>query len=345
MSYDPEGDWPTVITLNAEMGGDNKLLTKCTEILSEKSDLYADMPFAPCNEGSTHLHLMDGSIPSGTWRRYNTGIRAVTSTSIEVRDTCGWLEARAECDKVLARKSGDVAMFRARQDRRIITGLNEDLTATAWYGDPRTNPLKYFGFAPRYDVLGNPSDKPSANTFNMYHVLSMGGTTTSGQSSIWLIGWGVDIGAFGIYPDTAPNAGIEVDDLGELDLHDSDGKVFRGYATHFRVQQGIAVNDWRNITRICNVEISSTLDETYINNLCDKMIDATFSIPDLKEVRPIFYMNRSVLSMLHKAATRKQNVNLGFMDLYGVKDQLNISKIPIKLCDGILNTEEVVASS
>lgn len=342
MAYDPEGDWPTIVTLNKEMGDDNKLLKQSVEILNQTNEYYADMPFTECNEGSSHVHLIDASVSPGTWRRFNSGITAVSNESLQVRDTCGWMESRAECDKILARRSGDISVFRGRQDRRTLQGMNQQLAQTTFYGDTRDNPLGFFGFAPRYDVVGNPTDKPNANTFGMTHVLDCGGTTADKQTSIWLIGWGVDVGAFGIYPTTAPNAGIETEDHGEIDLRDANGKVFRGYATTHRVQQGIAVADWRYVVRICNIEVSSALDAAAVDQLCDDMIDATFAIPDLKMVRAVFYMNRTVLARLHKAASRKENVNLDFKDLYGVKNQLNISNIPIKQCDAILNTEAVL---
>lgn len=345
MAYDPEGDWPTIVTINNELGGDGKLIKNSIELLSQTNEVYADMPFTQCNEGTTHVQLMDASIPQGTWRRFNTGIKAVSSDSLQVRDTVGWLESRAEADVILARRSGDVATFRARQDRRILTGMNEQLTETLFYGDVRNNPLMFYGLSPRYDVLGTPADKPTANTHGMGHVLDGGGTTADKQTSVWLVGWGVDVGAFGIYPMTAPNSGIETQDLGEIDLHDADGKTFRGYATIHRVQQGLSVADWRYVVRIANLETTAILDEAAINKICNLMIDATFAIPDLKLVRPIFYMNRVMLARLHKAAQAKDNVSLSFMDLYGVKDQLNISKMPIKQCDAILNTEAVIAAA
>lgn len=342
MAYDPEGDWPTIVTLNKELGNDNKLIANSIQLLNQTNELYEDMPFAEANEGTSHVHLMDATVPRGTWRRFNEGIRAVSSSSLQVRDTCGWQENRAECDLILARRSGDVSKFRARQDRRILQGINDELNETMFYGDVRDNPLQFYGLAPRYDNLGNPSDKPAANTFGMTHVLDAGGTTASSQTSIWLVGWGVDVGAFGIYPNTAPNSGIESDDLGEVDLYDSEGKVFRGYATHHRVQQGLAIADWRYVVRIANVEVTATLDSAAITQLCHAMIDATLALPDLKMVRPIIYMNRTVMARLHKAAMDKENVMLNFSDLYGVKNQLNISNIPIKMCDALVNTEEVL---
>lgn len=343
MAYDPEGEWPTVANLTKDLGADNMLLKNGIQLLNKMDDMADDIPYIEASEKSSHVHYMDADIPTGTWRSYNEGIKAVDSSSVQVRETMGLYENRAEVDLVLARASGDVASFRATKDRRIVEGIAQDMATTTMYGDPRTNPKRFFGFSPRYDSLGNPSNKPAANTFGMNHVLNAGGATASSQSSIWLIGWQPEVGAFGIYPNSAPNAGIEIEDLGIIDLHDKDGNVFRGYATHYRVQRGIAVADWRYIARIANVEITSAMDEAAINTLCDAMIDATLCLPSLKDVKTVFYCNRTVQARLMKMANRKANMSLGFGDLYGVKNQLNISNIPIKTCDSILNTEAVIS--
>lgn len=344
MAYDPTGDWPTIAQVTKETTAGNKFMQKCIEMFNQTNDLAEDLPFTVCNEGQVHTHLMDADVPDGTWRRANEGIRAVSASSIQVSDTVALLENRSEADVVVAARSGDVAAYRARQDRRIIGGLNNNLAWCMFYGDPRVDPRKFFGLSPRYDVLGtSPTNAASANNFGMRHILSAGGTTSSAQTSIWLLGLGVDTGVFGIYPSTAPNAGISAEDLGKIDLHDADGKVFRGYATHFTVQQGLAIADWRNVVRIANVEFSAAMDEASINLLCDIMIEATNALPDLKMVRPVFYCNRQAHTRLLQMANRKSNVALGFSDLYGIKNQLNISGFPIKRCDAIVSTEAVVS--
>jgi len=342
MVYDPSaGDWPTVANLTKDLGPDGKFLKNAIELLNQTNDLATHMPFTQCNQKDVHVHLMDASIPKGTWRRLNKGILPVDSSSIQVSDTVGLYENRSECDLIVARKSGDVAAFRLRKDRRITEGINQDLATTMFYGD---SPEKFFGLSPRYDVLGNPSDKPASNTFGMYHVLDAGGTSADVQSSIWLLGLGVDVGVFGIYPESAPNAGIEVNDLGEIDLRDADGKVFRGYATHYRVQQGLAIADWRYVVRIANVQLTAAMDEATINTFCDAMIDATSALPSLKGVRPVFFMSRPVYTRMLKMANRKVNMSLGFDDLFGVKHQLNISGCPIERCDAIVHTEAVLTA-
>lgn len=341
MAYDPSGGWPTISELTKQLDKDGTL-APVGELLSETNEVLDDMPFFEANETTSHTHTVDASIPEGTWRKLNYGIKPTKGTTAQVSDTIGLLEDRAECDLVLARMSRDVAKFRLNEDRRHIEGINQQLADTLFYGDTATNPERFLGLAPRYNVLGQPANKPGANDLGMDHVYDAGGTTADVQSSIWLIGWGENT-VFGIYPKGSP-AGIENQDLGEVDCRDADGNVFRGYATHYRLQQGLAVKDWRYIVRVANVEVGASIDEAAINALVDIMIDATNAIPNLGMCRPVFYMNRAVRSRLQKAAFRKSNMALAIDDVYGIQGQLNISGIPLKQSDAILLSEAIVTA-
>ena len=333
--------WPTLSELAKQFDPDGKTIAPVANLLSQTNEILDDMPLFEANGSTTHQHVVDATIPRGTWRKLNYGIQPKKGTTAQVTDQIGLLENRSEVDLVLARMSKDIAKYRLNEDRRILEGLNQDLAETLFYGDAATSPTKYTGLAPRYDTLGQPASVSTANTLGMDHVLDAGGTTATSQSSIWLIGWGEN-SVFGLYPQGSP-AGLERQDLGEIDCRDADSNVFRGLATHYRIQQGLAVKDWRYIVRIANVEVSASITTTVINQLCDMMIDATNAIPYLGACRPTFYMNRAVKSRLQKAALRKDNMALSMDDLYGIKNQLNISSIPIKQCDSLLLTEAVVS--
>jgi len=341
MAYDPSGGWPTLAELTKQLDPDGTL-ADVGELLNETNEILDDMPFYEANETTSHTHTVDASIPEGTWRKLNYGIKPKKGTTAQVSDTIGLLEQRSEVDVVLARMSRDQAKFRLSEDRRILEGLNQQLADTLFYGDTATNPERFLGFEPRYDVLGQPAGKPTANNLGMDHVYSAGGTTASKQASVWLVGWG-EGSVFGIYPKNSP-AGLESQDLGEIDARDADGNVFRALATHYRIQHGLAVKDWRYVVRIANVEVAAAIDEAAINALVDVMIDATNSIPNLGMCRPCFYMNRTVKSRLQKAAFRKSNMALSLDDVYGINKQLNISGIPLKQCDALLTTESVVTT-
>ncbi len=342
MAYDPSGGWPTLSELTKQLAPDGSLAPDVAALLNETNEILDDMPFFEANETTSHTHTVDASIPEGTWRKLNYGIKPKKGSTAQVSDTIGLLEQRSEVDVVLARMSRDQARFRLNEDRRVLEGINQQLADTIFYGDTATNPERFLGLAPRYDVLGQPSGKPNANDLGMDHVYTAGGSTADKQSSVWLVGWG-ESSVFGIYPKGS-TAGIENQNLGEIDCRDADGGVFRGLATHYRIQHGLAVKDWRYIVRIANVEVGAAIDEAAINALIDVMIDATNAIPNLGSCRPCFYMNRAVKSRLQKAAFRKSNMALSLDDVYGVKGQLNISGIPLKQSDALLTTEAIVTA-
>lgn len=340
MTYLPTvSGWPTLANLANQLDPDGTL-APVGELLNETNEILDDMPFYEANQTSSHVHTIDATLPSGTWRRLNYGIVPTKGTTAQVTEGIGMLEDRSEVDVVLARMSRDVAAFRLQEDRRTIEGLNQELADVLFYADTTVDPEKYMGLAPRYENLGVPTGKPTANYLGMNHVLDAGGSTTSVQSSIWLVGWGEST-VFGLYPKGSP-AGLERMDLGEIDCRDATGGVFRGYATHYRIQHGLGVKDWRYIVRIANIETSAAIDENAINVLVDQCIDATNAIPNLGACRPVFYMNRAVRSRFQKAAFRKSNMALSLDDVYGVKGQLNISGIPLKQSDAILLTETVL---
>ncbi len=341
MAYDPSAAWPTLSELTKQLDNSGKL-APVAQILNETNPILDDMPFYEANETTSHTHVVDASLPEGTWRKLNYGIKPVKGTTAQVSDTIGLLEGRAECDIVLARMSRDPSKFRMNEDRRFLEGLNQQMADMFFYGSDVATPEGFLGLAPRYDVLGQPANKPAANTQGMDHVLDLKGNTANKQSSIYLVGWGEN-SVFGIYPKGSP-AGLERQDLGEIDLHDENGGVFRGYATHYRIQQGLAVKDWRYVVRIANVEVGAIIDEAAINTIIDAMLDATNAIPHLGSCRPCFYMNRLVRSRLEKAMYRKSNMALNMGDIYGTKNTLNISGIPLKTSDALLSTEAVVTA-
>lgn len=340
MVFDPSGGLPTFANLLKNLDPTGKL-SAVGQLLSQSNEILDDMPFYEANEIFSHRITVDATLPEGTWRRVNKGVAPSEGDEAQVTETIAMLEARSGVDVVLARVSGDIAGFRLRKARKKLEGLSQQLATSVIYGDTVVNPDRIYGIIPRYPSLGNPTNALTANTMGMDHVLDGGGTTADVQSSIILAGWG-EGKVYGIYP-RGSTAGIEQQDLGEGDLFDADGNKFRGYETLFRVQQGLAIEDWRYIVRIANVEVGVTLDADKINALVGVMIDAKNAIPSLGSCRPVFYMNRACRSLLEKAVVQKANMALSISEVYGMKNVLNLFGIPIKQTDALVSTEDVVS--
>jgi hypothetical protein len=278
-------------------------------------------------------------MPSGTWRMLNQGIVSTNTGALQVDESIGLLENRAEIDLVTARLSSDIPAYRRQKGNLIIRGLAAQLETTLIYGDTTTYPGRFHGLHPRYNALGQKTNSFGANNMSMNQVVGNGGTTN--LSSIWLIGWGENK-VYGIYPQGSP-IGIESEDLGVIDLRDVNGGVFRGYAEHFRVQMGLAVEDWRYVSRLCNVDVAGTINDANMTVLLNNMIDMTMAIPDLQACRPCFYCNRKVKAYLMKMAYTKANLALSIGDVYDEKNLLLVNGIPLRQADSITLTESQIS--
>lgn len=338
MAFDPTtgAQWPTLYNLTKMLDPDGSL-ADIGKVYTYTNEVMADIPYKEANGKMYHRITVEDGLPEGTWRSLNKGIRPKDAGTLQVDETIGLLENRAQADVVLARLSGNIAQFRKEKGDRIVRGLSKQNCDVLFYGDVTTYPEEYHGFAPRYDSLGKKTD--SFGAFNpMNQVYSMGGS--SNCTSVWLIGWGDPV--YGIYPQGS-KMGIETEDLGVIDVYDADGGVYRAYAEHFRLSMGLAVEDWRYVARLANIDVTATLNDALLTLFLNNLIDMQHALPDLKSVRPAYYMNRNVKSYLTKLAYLKTNLALNIGEVYGEKNVLNLNGIPIRQCDSITLTETALS--
>ena len=334
MAFDPQAnaEYPNLVNVAKRLDPDGNI-ADIAELLNQTNEILDDAVWIEGNLPTGHRDTTRSDVPAGVWRKLNYGVKPHKSGTTQVTDSIGLLEDRSAVDVEIANLNGNSAAWRMSEDRAFIEGLSQSMATALFYADTTVDPEKPLGFAPRYDAIGDPTDKPTANSY-MNHVLDLGGI---GGTSIWLIGWAEDKVRL-IYPKGS-KAGLEMKDLGEVDAFDSDGGKFRAYESLYKVKFGLSIKDWRYVVRLANVDPAMTLDTAGIDTITDRLIEATAAIPNLKGARMVFYMHRKVMALLHKAAVRKANMSLSFGDIYGIRNQLNISGIPIKQCDAILLNE------
>lgn len=301
------------------------------ELLNQTNEILDDAVWAEGNLPTGHRTTVRADIPKATWRKLNYGVMPQKSKSAQVTDACGMLETYAEVDKDLADLNGNSAEFRLSEDRPFIEGLNQQLAQSVFYADTAVNPERFLGLAPRYDVIGDPADKPVANSY-MKQIIDGGGATTGSLTSIWLIVWGMNT-VHMIFPK-ASTAGLLHQDLGEVTLFDNDGGRYQGYRTHYQWKPGLVVRDWRYVVRIANVDPLTPQVELNYKDL----VQAYNTIPQLSMGRAALYCTRSVKTRLDIAAAEKGNAFLRIEQVFG-KPQTSFWGIPIRQCDGILETE------
>src|SRR5699024_9511602 len=157
-------------------------------------------------------------------------------------------EDYAEVDKDLADLNGNTSAFRLSENLAHIEGISQALAQAVFYGDSSIHAERIMGLAPRFNTGDTASAATAENVID-------GGGSGSDNTSIWLVGWG-EKGAFGIYPKGS-QAGLKMEDKGQVTLEDPDGGRYEGYRTHYQWKAGLSVKDWRYVVRIANVDVTA----------------------------------------------------------------------------------------
>ena len=236
------------------------------ELLGQTNEMLTDMLWMECNDGAGHKTTVRTGLPAATWRLLNYGVAKSKSTTAQVRDSTGMLEAYSDIDKALADLNGNTAEFRMGEDMAFIEAMNQGMQGTVIYGSTAANPERFTGLKERFSAISG------AN--NGGNIVDAGGSGST-NTSMWLVGWGQNT-CHGLFPKGS-KAGLQVRDLGEVPLYDGANNVFQGYRTHFKWDCGLSVRDWRFVVRIANINVTSGAVTT--SNLVNYLINAVNKLP------------------------------------------------------------------
>ncbi|CAB5162068.1 major capsid protein, partial [uncultured Caudovirales phage] len=277
---DPEGRVPVV-----------------AELLSQSNEILEDALFMEGNLPTGHRVVIRTGLPTVYWRAINQGIPTSKSTTAQVDEAVGMLEAYSEVDKDLADLNGNTSQFRLSEDTAFLEAMNQAQAQTMFYGNPSNDPKQYLGLAARYSAT---------SAGNGQNILKAGGSG-SVNTSVYLVVWG-DNTVFGTFPKGS-KAGLSHEDLGLNTVWDSNGGRYQAYRTHYQWKNGLVVKDWRYVVRIANIDTTIT-SNNLAADLIALMSRALDRIPNFGMGRPVFYMNRTVYSILRLQALNKSNYAL-----------------------------------
>jgi hypothetical protein len=319
---------PTLIDVSKRLDPDGKIDT-IVELLAQSNEVLTDMSWVEGNLPTGHKTTVRTGLPTPTWRKLYGGVQPTKSTTAQITDSCGMLEAYAEVDKALADLNGNSAAFRLSEDAAHIEAMAQEHASTLFYGNEGSEPEAFTGLAPRYNSLS------AQNTDNIIDAFSgSGGDLTS----IWLCVWGPQTG-FGIYPKGS-QGGLQMSDKGQVTIENVDGAGGRmeGYRTHYRWDAGLVVRDWRYFVRIANIDISELGTIANTKNLINWMVQATERVPSFGKGRAAFYMNRTLREKLRLGILERVSSNLSWETVSG-KRVMTFDDIPVRRTDALINTE------
>lgn len=327
---------PTLLDLANRMDPGGKIPT-IVEMLTETNEILEDMTWIEGNLPTGHKTKIRTGIPQPTWRKLYQGVMPTRSTTADITFNTGTLEAYSEIDAKEADLNGNTAAFRLSEDKPHIQGINEELADTIFYGNEDTAPAEFTGFAP---YMNTPSAESGENMIN-------GGGSGSDNASIWLIGWSPET-VTGIVPKGLP-AGVQMEDKGKqtVSVFNSSGAYtgkMEAYVTHYMVHAGLAVKDWRYVVRICNIDKSElTKNAATGADLIDLMTQALERIQGLGGVRPVFYTNRSVRSVLRRQIANKVAASTLTMETVAGKKVMMFDTVPVRRVDALAGDEAAIS--
>lgn len=316
---------------------------KVVEVLSRMNPLVEVLPFVEANGQQTHVTtIRTGALPKAIWRKYNQGVPPGKSARVQITETMGMLEARAEVDERLVKLNADPAAFRLSESIAFMEGINQQAEDAFFYGSIEGG-IPFTGIAPRYNSLsGDTKD---------YIIDCSGSTPTAGkQTSIYVMVLGEQT-VHGIYPKGS-KAGLEHTDLGIGDAFDDQKNRYRAYMDLWRWDLGLVVRDHRAIVRIANIEAadlltaglgSSTQAANATTNILRAIIEAKNRIPRVVRAqgRLVAFMNQRCKTAFELIGLEK-SVNAAKL-LEGQKQAVNgWDGVEFIVSDAIVNTEAVV---
>lgn len=304
------------------------------EVLAESNSILQDANILEGNLPTGHRSTQRTTQPSGTWRLLNQGVVETKSTTEQVDDGCGMLEAYSAVDVALANLNANSGAFRASEDDAFSQGLSEDAVDVVIYGNSKLNPEQPHGLAPRYNLTTGTTGSQ----------IITGGGSGDDNTSVWLITWGPKTTTL-IYPKGS-TAGLKMQDLGERPWDDASGNPYQAYVTHFQWYLGLAVPDYRYNIRICNIDVSElTADGATGTDLMLKMVTAFYARPTMSignMTRTYWYCNKTVAEYLHHQASNKSNVNLTIDNPAGMPI-VSFLGAPVHVCDAITSAEATIS--
>lgn len=312
------------------------------EALQQRNTFIQTMVWKEGNLDVGHRVASRNALPSVTWVRLNEGIDPSKSTVDTYDEGCGILEGLSSIDQRVADLNGNAAAFRSSEDDAFLAQMANTLESAFFYESTLVNPERILGLAAR---LGSTTSAYGKQIFK-----ADSAAAGSNQSSIWLIGWG-DRTVYGISP-RGQGTGLMMEDKGLQRVLDANSKVLWKYETLFRWKCGLAVEDYRYVVRIANIDMNRIAASGALNSdLTDMMVQAYYQIYDPHATRLAWYCDRKVAAYLHRQALSKTaNSTLSIDSAPGIGSNgvfgaplIRALGAPIYISDAILNTEAVVS--
>jgi len=302
------------------------------ELLSIRHGLHGNVGFQQANGAVSHRTQVRTGLSTPVWKMFNRGTPASTDTVANVTFNVAKLKSLLEIDQDLVDISPNPAMYVLQRAAAHLEAMMQEWSSTAIYGTAAA-PEEFVGISSMY------SDTSASNGKN---ILKAGGIDASDNLSIWLVNAGPTV--FGTYPlgsmaglSRTGGATVWTENMGGTG---NRGQVFR---EEFAMGGGFVVEDWRDMVRIANVDVSALVAQSADADLLFWTRKAKGRMSTRPIYRRFWLMNGTASEYLDHQRAERQVAGGGVttQTIDGIETMM-LHGIPIVIDDNLLNTEAAI---
>jgi hypothetical protein len=312
-----------------KMVGPDGLMLNIVEELFLENQILNDIVWKEGNLPTGNLTGVRTSIPRPGIRILNQGGNRSKSSYKQITDTCCILEDNSEVDEEVLALAPNAEAARASDVVGHTEGFRESVADMIFYGNTDANDGEFNGLDVRFNKTSATKTDPGYQV-----VLDTGAGSTN--TSAWIIDWG-DRGVVGIYPKGS-QAGFQTRDVGRIRIEDNLGNPLYAWCTNMKWKVGIAVENYRKMVRIANIDTATLSTNTTLTKQIVKAKNRLY-MPS----NPIMYVNEALYTWLEIQLTDVGNQNVTQYVVIGKSPQLYFKGIPVRKCDSILSTEATIS--
>ena len=317
-------------------------LADVAEVLRKAVPIVDDIPYVAMNKKVKHMVALRSDLPTVYYRKANQAIPA-SKTTIEEREfVASQFESKSVMDQKVAEYGGmdRVAANRMNQAESHIQAAAHELADLILYGSPEDDHRQVPGIFHILSTLD--TAEPTSK-----QIIDAGGTA-SNNASILFVSWGKGK-VYGIFED-GTQAGLKRIDRGLVQIPGTTelGGTgwYWGYEEDFEVDHGLAIEDYRAMARVANIDVSDLKTPADAANLMKLMTRALYRIPPmLRQQKGMVYVNSTIMSFLDEQAQAMVGAGGGLSyQNYQGEPVLTFRGWKIREMDNLLNTEARVVA-
>lgn len=298
-------------------------LIDIAEVLNRATPILMDAAWQEANGLNSHTIARRASLPEGTWRMLNQGVKPTKSDVVQIVEPIALLEDWSQVDIEEINLAPNGKLYRYQEDIAHVEGMGHQLEEAYWYENAKTNPAAITGLANRYADV------------SMDEVFNVGGSSSGSMTSIWIVEHGPQA-TFFVYPRGNRQLGISMEDRGMSQLVNAQGEMYDVFRTKFKAYAGIAIRDTRCVKRVCNM----VMTQDGLKAAIKKMREALNRLPGTGT--PAIYISKGTKDLFDNYVDEKTNVVYQANDPFG-RPVMTFNGITMRTCDALLETEATVS--